>query len=422
MKLAGLILICASAHAQMFPFPGPGMVSASATVATPTDSPGAGSYGSTQTVTLSDSTSGATICYTTNGTTPAATTPGTCSTGTTYSTGISVSATTTVKAIGTKSGMTNSSVLSSTYTFVSPPTFVQSNQVSAVSGTATMTTPAQTNTAGHSIFAYWGNQNLCTSMTTGASMVSISNLGGDTWDVVYPPGGGSVIGVQLDSAGSGCSTIPAWGVSGGGAGSGLSVSSAALTGGGVTDLTLGLTGSGYTSVPILTASGGGCSVQPTGHVIAMGNSGGSFACTAAWVARNIAGHTNDTISVTLGNSHAYGGITTLEAANANTVDAKFDAVNTGSGSITSSAFTTTTANTICMAGARVEALSQTWTAGSASACADATGATCTLGATVTDTFMSAQYGIMTGIETSKTMSISSAGTLERELIGVCLKF
>ena len=37
---------------------------------TPTFSPGAGSYGLAQTVTISDSTSGATIYYTTNGTTP----------------------------------------------------------------------------------------------------------------------------------------------------------------------------------------------------------------------------------------------------------------------------------------------------------------------------------------------------------------
>lgn len=94
-------------------------VSSGGTVATPTSSPAAGSYGSPQTISLSDSTSGATICYTTDGTTPAATTPGTCSHGTTYSSSFLVSTTTTVKAIGTHSGDTNSSVLTSVYTITS---------------------------------------------------------------------------------------------------------------------------------------------------------------------------------------------------------------------------------------------------------------------------------------------------------------
>ena len=48
------------------------------TDATPTFSPGAGTYSSTQSVTISTVTSGATLCYTTDGTTPTATVPGTC--------------------------------------------------------------------------------------------------------------------------------------------------------------------------------------------------------------------------------------------------------------------------------------------------------------------------------------------------------
>ncbi len=79
-------------------------------LAAPTASPATGSYAITQTVTLSGP-SGATICYTTNGTTPTATTPGTCSTGIMYSTPITVSSSLTLQAMSTEWSYTNSSCL-----------------------------------------------------------------------------------------------------------------------------------------------------------------------------------------------------------------------------------------------------------------------------------------------------------------------
>jgi hypothetical protein len=79
------------------------------TVATPTFSPGSGTYTSTQSVSISDSTSGATIYYTTNGSTPT-------TSSSVYSGAISVSSTTTIEAMAAKSGDTNSSVASATYT------------------------------------------------------------------------------------------------------------------------------------------------------------------------------------------------------------------------------------------------------------------------------------------------------------------
>lgn len=82
-------------------------------VAAPTFSPAAGTYSSAQNVTLSSSTSGATIRYTTNGTAP------TSSSGTVYSGAISIASTTTLKAIAYKSGMTDSNVSSATYTITS---------------------------------------------------------------------------------------------------------------------------------------------------------------------------------------------------------------------------------------------------------------------------------------------------------------
>jgi hypothetical protein len=79
-------------------------------VATPTFSPGGGNYASAQTVLINDSTNGATIRYTTDGSTPSETN------GTVYSVSISISSTTTLKTIAYMSGSTDSNVASATYT------------------------------------------------------------------------------------------------------------------------------------------------------------------------------------------------------------------------------------------------------------------------------------------------------------------
>ena len=81
-----------------------------AQVAAPTFSPAGGSYSSAQSVSIASATSGATIRYTTNGTTPTSTS------GTVYSAPITIGATTTLKAIAYKSGMTDSTVSSATFT------------------------------------------------------------------------------------------------------------------------------------------------------------------------------------------------------------------------------------------------------------------------------------------------------------------
>lgn len=79
-------------------------------VAAPTFSPSGGTYTSTQSVTISTTTSGATIRYTTDGSTPTSTS------GSLYSSAISVSSSITLKAIAYKSGMTDSDVASASYT------------------------------------------------------------------------------------------------------------------------------------------------------------------------------------------------------------------------------------------------------------------------------------------------------------------
>src|SRR5208282_3206481 len=129
-------------------------------VATPTAAPAAGSYTSTQTVTLTST--GNTICYTTNGSVPTAATPGTCDSNggveLSFASGghVTVSASETVEAIATKVGSTNSATLSAAYTIA--PTAVA--------------TPAMTPVAG----SYVGKQTVViSSTTTGATICYTTN-------------------------------------------------------------------------------------------------------------------------------------------------------------------------------------------------------------------------------------------------------
>ena len=84
------------------------------TVATPAFSPEAGTYTEAQNVAISCATEGATIHYTTDGSTPTAS-------STAYSSAVTVSETTTIKAIAVKDGMTNSAVASATFTISDEP-------------------------------------------------------------------------------------------------------------------------------------------------------------------------------------------------------------------------------------------------------------------------------------------------------------
>lgn len=81
--------------------------------ATPSISPAGGTYTATQTVSITDSTPGATIYYTTNGSTP--------TTGSTpYTAPISVSTSKTISAIAVASGYSASTIASASYT-ITPP-------------------------------------------------------------------------------------------------------------------------------------------------------------------------------------------------------------------------------------------------------------------------------------------------------------
>ena len=87
-------------------------------VAAPGFSPAAGQYLDFQDITISSTTSGATIRYTTNGTNPTSTS------GTIYTAPVRISQSLTLKAIAYKTGLNNSSVISGAYTIkVSDPVF-----------------------------------------------------------------------------------------------------------------------------------------------------------------------------------------------------------------------------------------------------------------------------------------------------------
>src|SRR6266566_4819084 len=91
----------------------------STVVATPTFSPAGGTYTGSVTVTISDATSGATIHYTTDGSTPTTSSP-------VYGGALTFTQTTTLKAMAAASGMTDSAVASATYTIqqqVATPAF-----------------------------------------------------------------------------------------------------------------------------------------------------------------------------------------------------------------------------------------------------------------------------------------------------------
>ncbi len=96
-----------------------------AVTAAPTFSPAAGTYTTAQSVTLSDSTAGAVIYYTTNGTTPT-------TSSTVYSTPIGVAATETIEAIAVAPNAQPSSTAIAAYTIQSAgPTINFSNGFSS---------------------------------------------------------------------------------------------------------------------------------------------------------------------------------------------------------------------------------------------------------------------------------------------------
>ena len=175
------------------------------TVATPTFSPGGGTYTSAQTVTISTYTSGATIYYTTDGSTP---TPS----STVYTGPISVSTSQTVNAYAVLSDWTDSSVGSATYSIAcATPTFspaagtytgAQTVTITSTSGSTINYTVDGTPPAGSGAFVnFTAGSGAITSVTTtpasGGSGYPVST----TFNLVVAGGTGGIVSATTNSSG-----------------------------------------------------------------------------------------------------------------------------------------------------------------------------------------------------------------------------
>jgi hypothetical protein len=145
----------------------PSAVSSTPTAATPTFSVAGGSYSSAQTVTLSDSTSGATIYYTTNGTTPT-------TSSSVYSTAISVSSTETLEAIAVATGYSNSTVATAAYTITQPTAAAPTFSVAGGSYGSAQTVTLSDSTSGATIYYTTNGTTPTTSSSVYSAAINVS--------------------------------------------------------------------------------------------------------------------------------------------------------------------------------------------------------------------------------------------------------
>ncbi len=174
--------------------------------AAPVFSPAQGTYASTQTVSITDSTPGNMIYYTTNGTTPT-------TNSISYSGPITVSATETIKAIATANGNSQSAVSSAVYTITSPvqpsPTVSSISPAFIDAGSARFTLTVTGSEFTSTSMVYWGTSALATEYVSATQLTaqvpasSVANAGVNSVSVQNPDAGGSTsntLKFEVDSA------------------------------------------------------------------------------------------------------------------------------------------------------------------------------------------------------------------------------
>ena len=138
------------------------------TAATPTFSPAGGSYNSAQSVTISDTTTGAAIYYTTNGTTPT-------TSSTKYSAAISVGSSETIQAIAAASGYNNSAIASASYSITIPQAATPTFSPTPGTYTSTQTVTISDATTGAAIYYTTNGTTPTTSSTKYSAPISVSS-------------------------------------------------------------------------------------------------------------------------------------------------------------------------------------------------------------------------------------------------------
>ena len=135
--------------------------------ATPTFSPAPGTYTSAQTVTLADSTAGAAIYYTVDGSTPTTASK-------LYSSPITVSSTTTIEALAAASGYTNSAVATGAYTIALPAAATPTFSPAPGTYTSAQTVTLADSTAGAAIYYTVDGSTPTASSTLYSAPISVS--------------------------------------------------------------------------------------------------------------------------------------------------------------------------------------------------------------------------------------------------------
>src|SRR6266568_8630617 len=239
-------------------------------VATPTFDPVAGTYSSAVSVTLSDATNGVAIYYTTDRTTPS-------KASTLYTRPITVSSTTTIEAVATKNGFSDSAIASATYTIssTSPTTYTVGGSITGLSGTVVL----QDNGGDNLTATADGTFTFATPLADGSgySVTVSTQPSGQTCTVAN--GSGTIAGANVTNVGVSCSASSSTATyTVGGSITGLSGTVVLQDNGGAN---LSATADGTFTFATPLADGSGYSVtvstQPSGQTCTVANGSGPIA-------------------------------------------------------------------------------------------------------------------------------------------------